>query len=626
MNKKTRQAVAHGVVIDAEVLRNIRQHARSELDTEICGVLIGSGEEDVSLISASIPGLDAEKAGTHVTFTQDTWQHIYRVKDRDFPDERIIGWYHSHPGFGVFLSDHDTFIHRNFFSAPGQIAWVFDPVSDEEGCFIWQGEDICRAERITVADPKGGEDTDERSEPALSEVCVKTSSRRVPLEAQESPGKSYFCWMLTVLSYIATFGLGILLSLYLLIPPERIILVPADPATGQPLDPRLRDPQRSVAPSAPNGVTPDAQTPPATLPPAHATDAQPRKGRKVENNNDRIRISLEDLVAEEEAPRAQTLVAPTSSRSYGTIQDGAPDFVAPEESGSVFLRGWFYLGVAGLVGALAGWGICEPGFVDGGRSWGNFVLIPTVVTLMCISFAVAESVVERSVKKALFRGLLSLPLGFILGFLFSLIANIFFNIGLAIISSMGVASDHNPAFWVSRGFAWMIFGAAGGIVYGIVGQSGKKTGYGVLGGVLGAGLGGMIFDPISFATHGGAASRGIGFALFGLFTGVAVGLVESALKDRWLYVTAGPLAGKQFILYKPRTVVGSDQQSDIYLFKDREILPQHVVLEMKGARIHLRASGPVYVNGQPVQAAVLDSGNIVQVGRYTFRYQEKQRS
>src|SRR6185437_10893964 len=76
-------------------------------------------------------------------------------------------------------------------------------------------------------------------------------------------------------------------------------------------------------------------------------------------------------------------------------------------------------------------------------------------------------------------------------------------------------------------------------------------------------VGGMVFDPIALATKAGAPSRAVGFALFGLATGVAMGIVESALKDRWLYVAAGPLAGKQFILYKPVTVIGSSQQSDI---------------------------------------------------------------
>ena len=139
-------------------------------------------------------------------------------------------------------------------------------------------------------------------------------------------------------------------------------------------------------------------------------------------------------------------------------------------------------------------------------------------------------------------------------------------------------------------------------------------------------VGGVIFDPISFATHGGAVSRAVGFGLLGMATGIAMGLVESALKDRWLYVTSGPLAGKQFILYKPRTTMGSSQDCDIYLFKDADILPQHAVLEVKGSRTHLVAVGMVYAAGQPVRGMkVLESGSVVQLGRYGFRYQEKQR-
>jgi hypothetical protein len=157
-------------------------------------------------------------------------------------------------------------------------------------------------------------------------------------------------------------------------------------------------------------------------------------------------------------------------------------------------------------------------------------------------------------------------------------------------------------------------------------MSAKKTQYGVLGGVIGAGLGGILFDPIALLTHGGAASRAVGFALVGLATGVAVGLVESALKDRWLYVTAGPLAGKQFILYKPRTIVGSDQKCDIYLFKDSNIAKEHAIIELAGSRIMLRAIGETYMNGQPVRQQVLMPGVILQIGRYAFRYQERHRN
>jgi hypothetical protein len=347
-----------------------------------------------------------------------------------------------------------------------------------------------------------------------------------------------------------------------------------------------------------------------------------------EENKDILRVSLDELTAvTTSAPVLTAPVEQTAVKSYGSIHEPAVPETLSQEKGSIFLRAWVYLGLAGFAGAMLGWGIAEPGFVDGqGHHWGNIWLLPLIVTLMCTGFAVAESIVERSVRKAAIRVGISLPLGIALGFILNLVASMIYNIGLAICGAAGVQSYHNPATWIVRALAWGGFGVAGGIVYGIIGRSGRKTGYGALGGTIGAAIGGLIFDPISFATHGGAVSRAVGFGLLGMATGIAMGLVESALKDRWLYVTAGPLAGKQFILYKPQTDMGSIQACEIYLFKDPEILPQHATLVQKGGRLHLIAEGPVYISGQRVHSSrVLESGSIIQLGRYSFRYQERLR-
>lgn len=352
----------------------------------------------------------------------------------------------------------------------------------------------------------------------------------------------------------------------------------------------------------------------------------------IGNPKDGIKITLEDLEqvqALESAPQPILPAAP-AGRTYGKITDASGMTPALQlEKGSLFLQGWFYLGVAGLLGAFLGWAMCEPGFIDGGgsRSWGNFLLMPVVVGLMAISFGIAESLVERSMKKALIRAGLALPLGAVLGFVFYFVANTLFRIVISTGATFGVHSYRNPAFWIERAIAWAVFGGAGGVVYGIVGQSFKKGKFGVLGGLIGAGIGGILFDPIAMWTGGpsGAVSRAVGFTIFGLSTGAMMGVVESALKDRWFYVTAGPLAGKQFILYKTQTAIGSEQQCDIYLFKDPSILPRHAVLETNGARITLRAAGQVFVGGVPVSSRVLLDGDLVQIGRYAFRYKEKVR-
>jgi hypothetical protein len=344
-----------------------------------------------------------------------------------------------------------------------------------------------------------------------------------------------------------------------------------------------------------------------------------------------LKITLDDLASVElpaQAPSGTMVATAPGAKQYGNIASPADGpAIATEEKGSIFLKGWFYLGAAGMVGSLVGWGIAEPFFSDqNSHTWADFLMLPMIVMFTCLGLGVAESIVERSGKKALIRGLLSLALGAVFGFIFDLAANLVYSILNAIIFSLGVQSQKNPAFWLSRGIAWAVFGVAGGIVYGLVDRSGSKTKYGILGGLIGAGLGGTVFNPISLATHTGSVSRAVGFGLLGLATGVAIGIVESALKDRWLYVASGPLAGKQFILYKPLTTIGSSQSCDIYLFKDPSILPQHGVIEMRGTQTFLRSSGPIFVSGAPARTRALQSGDLIQIGRYAFHFRERQRN
>jgi pSer/pThr/pTyr-binding forkhead associated (FHA) protein len=128
---------------------------------------------------------------------------------------------------------------------------------------------------------------------------------------------------------------------------------------------------------------------------------------------------------------------------------------------------------------------------------------------------------------------------------------------------------------------------------------------------------------------GAEASRAIGMSILGASTGIAIGLVESALKDRWLYVSGGPLAGKQFVLYQDLVTIGRSQSNTIYLFKDPGILDQHATIEHRAGKSLMTAYGPVVVSGQPLQSHMqraLSSGDMIQIGRYTFTYAEKERA
>jgi proteasome lid subunit RPN8/RPN11 len=133
-----------------------RAVARGETDTtrEIGGILVGELLRDDAgpylLIDSTIDALHAEEKGAELTFTHATWEHIHKEMDGAHKDKRVVGWYHTHPGFGVFLSDRDQFIHKSFFNLPFQVALVYDPKSREHGVFTWHDNEVARARRYWI--------------------------------------------------------------------------------------------------------------------------------------------------------------------------------------------------------------------------------------------------------------------------------------------------------------------------------------------------------------------------------------------------------------------------------------------------------------------------------------------
>jgi proteasome lid subunit RPN8/RPN11 len=127
--------------ISEQAYERMKQHASVTADVELCGVLLGEVCRDAQgfflKISAIIEGEKANNYGAQVTFTHQTWDYIHSIKDRDYPQLRIVGWYHTHPGFGVFLSGMDSFVQENFFNLPYQVAIVIETKKHLEGCFAW---------------------------------------------------------------------------------------------------------------------------------------------------------------------------------------------------------------------------------------------------------------------------------------------------------------------------------------------------------------------------------------------------------------------------------------------------------------------------------------------------------
>ncbi len=177
----------------------------------------------------------------------------------------------------------------------------------------------------------------------------------------------------------------------------------------------------------------------------------------------------------------------------------------------------------------------------------------------------------------------------------------------------------------------IIYGLLGlfiGLAPGIVMRSGKRTIVGMLGGLVGGCVGGALVVPIERAMGMDQAtvSRLIALLVLGGATGLAWGAIESATKRGWLRVARGLIAGKQFILYRDPTFIGSSPMSHVYLFKDPTVGRRHAAIHRtrEGFEIeNLPMGSPTKLNDRPVARARLRHGDRIDVGQTTLVFETR---
>lgn len=351
--------------------------------------------------------------------------------------------------------------------------------------------------------------------------------------------------------------------------------------------------------------------------------------------SDPIRITKNDL----RTPEVEQYV---EMQAYLSRSVGAED----ERSWvvRVIFANWFYLAIASMCGALLGWAILEPWFDDfsqaeEGLNVAGLLLFPVVSGAIGLFLGAAEGIVCRNPLRALKSGFVGLGVGFVGSIVAMIPAGIVFT--MAAFASLSITDDLTPdgmptglgllVLIMGRAAAWAIVGIPAGIGQGVALREWKVTINGLVGGCLGGLVGGLLFDPISLvltSSDGEATySRAVGFAAIGCFVGLFVGLVEGWTKTAWLQMLKGPLAGKQFILFKDTTALGSSPKADIYLFKDDAIEPRHAQIVNRGGRFEIEDNETpdgTYVNGVPVRRHVLGDGDKIVLGKTVLEFSLKE--
>ena len=122
--------------------QRICAHAKSDMDNEVGGWLAGRWCRDIEtgtefvVVEALLPAQQVRSGSTFLTFTHDSQVAMLAALEERYTKKGVVGWYHTHPRMGVFLSGYDTWLHNHFFPQPWQVALVVEPHSCVGGFFV----------------------------------------------------------------------------------------------------------------------------------------------------------------------------------------------------------------------------------------------------------------------------------------------------------------------------------------------------------------------------------------------------------------------------------------------------------------------------------------------------------
>jgi MFS family permease len=273
-----------------------------------------------------------------------------------------------------------------------------------------------------------------------------------------------------------------------------------------------------------------------------------------------------------------------------------------------------FYAAAGALGGFAAWGLAEA-FLGIRNVYLRDIVLGALIGLFITAFLASIEALSTSQWRQAIRGARSgAAIGAIGGAIGLLVAETTFDL-------LGGLNG--------RIVGWAVGGLAVGLGVGWASGSTARRRNSVIGGVLGGALGGFVYQALT-VTFPQTFGRAIAIVLLGCLIGFFIGLVSELLKRAWLMVvrsqSRNAREGFEYPLVKPVTIIGRAEESDIGLFGDPSVMPQHAIIRREGKSYYVSATGGgrVAINHQPVNGRhPLRSGDRIEVGGTMFLFRER---
>jgi len=126
---------AETVHISSLALLKMLKHGRAGVPMEVMGLMLGEFVDDYTVRVIDVFAMPQSGTGVSVEAVDPVFQQtmLDMLKQTNRP-EMVVGWYHSHPGFGCWLSGVDVNTQQSFEQLHKRaVAVVVDPIQSVKG-------------------------------------------------------------------------------------------------------------------------------------------------------------------------------------------------------------------------------------------------------------------------------------------------------------------------------------------------------------------------------------------------------------------------------------------------------------------------------------------------------------
>ncbi|AJU35728.1 Rpn11p [Saccharomyces cerevisiae YJM248] len=123
------------VYISSIALLKMLKHGRAGVPMEVMGLMLGEFVDDYTVNVVDVFAMPQSGTGVSVEAVDDVFQaKMMDMLKQTGREQMVVGWYHSHPGFGCWLSSVDVNTQKSFEQLNSRaVAVVVDPIQSVKG-------------------------------------------------------------------------------------------------------------------------------------------------------------------------------------------------------------------------------------------------------------------------------------------------------------------------------------------------------------------------------------------------------------------------------------------------------------------------------------------------------------